>query len=245
MKGFAQIGTDIGALVEKKNAAYGSSFAVAGDFLRLLFPDGIPVESYNDALLLVRIFDKQMRIATDKDAFGESPYLDIGGYGVLGVHHHEKKKESTTWQGSASAPDASSSPKAQPASADRSTNERTTTSASATTGGELLQQLKDSLALCEDAPAETATETVAVSSVDRAVRSYRRDNFAHSYTHWLHRHNNLKCIACEASVMGKDKFTIVVHTPAGITLLALCSASCGEWCELKVESGTVKGASYS
>jgi hypothetical protein len=82
---YEQIGREIGALVDEKNTAYGSSFAKCGDFLRLLYPDGIPVEKYKDALLLVRIFDKQMRIATAKDALGESPYKDIAGYGILGA----------------------------------------------------------------------------------------------------------------------------------------------------------------
>lgn len=36
-------------------------------------------------LCLVRILDKMFRIATDKDALGESPYRDIAGYGILGA----------------------------------------------------------------------------------------------------------------------------------------------------------------
>jgi hypothetical protein len=82
---FFHTGMEIGALVEEKNAAYGSSFAKAGDFLKLLYPDGMKPEQYQDALLLVRIFDKQMRIATKKDALGENPYRDIAGYGILGT----------------------------------------------------------------------------------------------------------------------------------------------------------------
>lgn len=82
---FEETGTQIGKLVEEKNAAYGDSFAKCGDFLELLYPNGIRPEQYQDALCLVRIFDKQMRIATRKDAFGESPYRDIAGYGILGA----------------------------------------------------------------------------------------------------------------------------------------------------------------
>ena len=74
---------EIGALVEEKNKAYGSSFEKCGDFLRLLYPEGLRPEQYQDALALVRIFDKQMRIATAKDALGENPYRDIAGYGIL------------------------------------------------------------------------------------------------------------------------------------------------------------------
>ena len=87
---FTEIGSDIGGLVEKKNAAYGDSFAKSGEFLRLLYPTGIKPEQYGDALAVVRVFDKLMRIATAKDAFGESPWRDIAGYGILGAAATQK-----------------------------------------------------------------------------------------------------------------------------------------------------------
>jgi hypothetical protein len=81
---FEEIGLAIGKLVAEKNAAYGDSFGKSGEFLGLLYPSGIRPEQYRDALCLVRIFDKMMRVATDKKAFGESPYRDITGYGIVG-----------------------------------------------------------------------------------------------------------------------------------------------------------------
>lgn len=92
---FARLGREIGDLVETKNQAYGNAFAKTGDFLRLLYPNGIRPEQYGDALALVRIFDKQMRIATDKDALGESPFKDIAGYGILGALQAEGTKGPT------------------------------------------------------------------------------------------------------------------------------------------------------
>lgn len=86
---YLNLGEQVGALVDVKNAAYGDSFACCGEFLRLLYPDGIRPEQYTDALCLVRIFDKMKRIATRKDAFGESPYRDIAGYGLLGAAKDE------------------------------------------------------------------------------------------------------------------------------------------------------------
>ena len=83
---YKELAEQIGNLVEEKNAAYGNSFDQAGEFLRLLYPNGIPPEAYGDMLCVVRIFDKLKRIATNKDAFGESPYGDIIGYGLLGLH---------------------------------------------------------------------------------------------------------------------------------------------------------------
>jgi hypothetical protein len=88
-----RVGLGVTALCVEKNKAYGSSFEKAGEFLRLLYPDGLRPEQYGDALLLVRIFDKQMRIATRKDAFGESPYLDVAGYGLLGAAKDEGHRE--------------------------------------------------------------------------------------------------------------------------------------------------------
>lgn len=85
MTKFEDLARKIGSLVDEKNVAYGNSFEQAGDFLRLLYPDGIPPEKYGDMLCVVRIFDKLKRIATNKGAFSESPYQDIVGYGLLGV----------------------------------------------------------------------------------------------------------------------------------------------------------------
>jgi len=89
---FRAIAQQIGELVEQKNAAYGNSFAKTGEFLGLLYPNGILPEQYDDALLITRIFDKLQRIATDCDALGESPYRDIAGYGILGASLHEVKQ---------------------------------------------------------------------------------------------------------------------------------------------------------
>ena len=80
---YEQIGTWIGRLVDKKNLAYGDAFNKAGDFLKILYPNGVKPEQYGDMLAIVRVFDKLMRIANRKEAFGENPWRDIAGYGIL------------------------------------------------------------------------------------------------------------------------------------------------------------------
>lgn len=90
-KTLKRIALDLGNVVATKNTMYGDSFGYSGAFLQLLFPDGLRPDQYGDALLLVRIFDKMKRIATKKDAYGESPYQDIAGYGLLGVANDEQK----------------------------------------------------------------------------------------------------------------------------------------------------------
>lgn len=85
MTKYAEMGTAIGKLTQEKNEAYGDSFQQAGKVLELLFPNGIKPEQYRDALGIVRVVDKLFRIATRKDAFGESPWKDIAGYGLLGA----------------------------------------------------------------------------------------------------------------------------------------------------------------
>ncbi len=124
---YEQLGQQIGALTDEKNTAYGSSFAKAGEFLRLLYPDGIQPEQLGDALLLVRIFDKQMRIATDKDALGESPYRDIAGYGLLGAKQDEERKNKGC--GSVSGVGAGEESQEPSDSAARSASEPTTPNA--------------------------------------------------------------------------------------------------------------------
>ena len=89
------IGAEIGKLVDEKQKAYGDSFSQSEQFLHLLYPKGIPVSAYGDVLTIARIWDKLKRIATDKDAFGESPYKDIAGYAILGVG--KKKAGDVVW----------------------------------------------------------------------------------------------------------------------------------------------------
>lgn len=86
---FAQLGLDVGLLVDKKQAAYGDSFGRSGEVLRQLYPEGIRPEQYDDLLAVARVLDKLFRIATDRDALGESPWRDIAGYGLLGVARAE------------------------------------------------------------------------------------------------------------------------------------------------------------
>ena len=92
MTDYTNIGTKIGTLVAKKNAAYGDSFSRAQDILKVLYPDGIQPEQYTDMLAIIRVIDKLFRLATDKDAFGESPWNDIAGYALLGIANAEKQK---------------------------------------------------------------------------------------------------------------------------------------------------------
>lgn len=87
---YKDLAEQIGALVDDKNQAYGSSFEQAGDFLKLLYPDGIPVDAYTDALCIVRIFDKLKRLGNASNLPASEgkidAWKDIVGYGLLGLH---------------------------------------------------------------------------------------------------------------------------------------------------------------
>tara|TARA_Y100000296_G_scaffold72162_1_gene88312 strand:- start:74 stop:352 length:279 start_codon:yes stop_codon:yes gene_type:complete len=89
MSDYAKIGKEVGALVKEKQIAYGDSFGRSGDVLRQLYPDGISPDRYDDLLTIARILDKLFRIASQPDAFGENPYKDIVGYGLLGMGRYE------------------------------------------------------------------------------------------------------------------------------------------------------------
>ena len=90
---FEKLGTEIGKLVAEKNLAYGDSVAKSAAHLEILFPEGIPVEKYGDAALIIRVLDKPNRIADgDKKAFEESPWRDCAGYGILGYERDQREK---------------------------------------------------------------------------------------------------------------------------------------------------------
>ena len=95
---FTSIGEEIGKLLAKKNAAYGDSFNQTGEVMRLLYPNGIPLDKVADALAIVRIYDKLKRIATDRDALGEDPWRDIAGYAILSLERIEREKQEKAYQ---------------------------------------------------------------------------------------------------------------------------------------------------
>ncbi len=88
---YESLAAEIGKLVSEKNEAYGDSFGEASKILEVLYPEGIPVSGYRDALALVRVIDKLFRLTNRKDAFGESPWRDICGYALLGVANDESQ----------------------------------------------------------------------------------------------------------------------------------------------------------
>lgn len=78
----------IADLVSEKEKAYGSAFDKAGDFLKVLYPNGIRSDQYKDMLCIVRVFDKLMRIATSYQGTEEKKidaYSDMMGYALLGL----------------------------------------------------------------------------------------------------------------------------------------------------------------
>lgn len=93
---YPEIGQQIGQLVDKKQAAYGDSFGKSGQVMRALYPNGIPPEKLDDALVVVRVLDKLFRIATDRDALGETPWRDIAGYALLATKRVEEERTKTS-----------------------------------------------------------------------------------------------------------------------------------------------------
>lgn len=87
------LASELGKLTAEKNEAYGNATQVTGAILTLLYPNGIPIDKYTEALITVRVLDKLMRIATKKDAFGEDPWKDIAGYGFLGALSNVPKEK--------------------------------------------------------------------------------------------------------------------------------------------------------
>ena len=50
---------------------------------------------YRDMLAITRVVDKLFRIANKKEAFGENPWQDIAGYGILGTANDLEEEEET------------------------------------------------------------------------------------------------------------------------------------------------------
>jgi hypothetical protein len=92
MKDYIKISQELGSLVDEKQKAYGDSFSKSDQIIKLLYPEGVKPENYRDLLTITRIIDKLFRIATNKNAYGESPYRDIAGYAILGLANDMEEK---------------------------------------------------------------------------------------------------------------------------------------------------------
>lgn len=94
MKTYVEIGEGVGELVEKKQVQYGDSAGKSGSVLQILYPNGIPTHAFDQALLIVRVLDKLMRIAQQgpdrTDLGGENPWFDIAGYALLALKQQDQ-----------------------------------------------------------------------------------------------------------------------------------------------------------
>jgi hypothetical protein len=80
-----EAGTELAQLLYEKHSHYTDSILRVPLLLEVLYPNGIKPEQYTDLALVVRVCDKLMRVCLGNRASDrESPWRDIGGYGILG-----------------------------------------------------------------------------------------------------------------------------------------------------------------
>jgi len=93
---YEMIGSEIGALVDEKQRAYGDSFGRAHRLLHELLMDyydpdrdvyEVPRSLIPHLRTITRMVNKLFRVVTNPagDRMGESPYRDIAGYALLAV----------------------------------------------------------------------------------------------------------------------------------------------------------------
>ena len=84
-----QITEELTTIVLEKDKMYGSAIEKGAEIFKTLYPNGIKVEQYQDALLLVRTIDKICRIANrtsdNREREEETPWLDVAGYAIRAI----------------------------------------------------------------------------------------------------------------------------------------------------------------
>jgi len=88
---FEKLGQEAGAMVERRHAKHGDTYARAGSAMRLLFPKGIPSEQMNNALFLSRIWDQMVKASQDEGT--ESPYNEILLLSLEALRHDDQRRE--------------------------------------------------------------------------------------------------------------------------------------------------------
>lgn len=85
---YKKIVGDLLEMVLEKQKSYGNAVEKVPDLIRVLYPNGIPQAAYTESLMITRVCDKLMRIATahnngriaDSDAWS-----DILGYALIAL----------------------------------------------------------------------------------------------------------------------------------------------------------------
>ena len=83
MKTYDEIAQELVQLLEVKRQAYGDAFDNVSEILKILYPEGVKPEDYQNLLTLTRILDKIYRI-TNNDTT-EDAWFDIAGYCFLSM----------------------------------------------------------------------------------------------------------------------------------------------------------------
>ena len=91
MNKYVREAINLAELITKKQIFYGDSFGQSKRIMEVLYPEGISLEQYQDALALIRIIDKLFRVANKKFAFDEDPWQDIAGYALLSLVNQNQK----------------------------------------------------------------------------------------------------------------------------------------------------------
>jgi len=81
--GFYDIASELAEMLSDKNRKYGDSYARMAHVLPIFYPDGVPGNHLLDAVFILRIIDKLMRIASAQKDDDEDPVADIAGYAIL------------------------------------------------------------------------------------------------------------------------------------------------------------------
>ena len=92
LEDFLGLGEEIGRMLADKNRKYGDSYARMAHVLPMFYPDGVPGDHLLDAIFILRIIDKLMRIASAQGDDEEDPVKDIAGYAVLRMREMRHSK---------------------------------------------------------------------------------------------------------------------------------------------------------
>jgi len=72
----------VSEITQMKSESYHDAMHKYKNILKIMFPDGIPVDRYEHLYPCLRILDKVVRILTGKNLKGDDDYLDIAGYAM-------------------------------------------------------------------------------------------------------------------------------------------------------------------
>jgi hypothetical protein len=79
---FKEKALEVAEMLERKSEEYDAPYDSDNEFLKIMYPDGVPPNQYSNMVLCLRLYDTLKKLTKT----GDTKYIEyIAGYGILAM----------------------------------------------------------------------------------------------------------------------------------------------------------------